>query len=69
MEALKIDARGLSCPQPVLLTMEALKQNAPRYEIVVDNHTAQQNVTRCLKRAGKTVTAAVSGEDITLTAE
>ena len=49
--------------------MEALKQNAPRYEIVVDNHTAQQNVTRCLKRAGKTVTAAISGEDITLTAE
>ena len=36
----KIDARGLSCPQPVLLTMEALKENKARYEIIVDNNTA-----------------------------
>jgi len=66
---MKIDARGLSCPQPVLLTMEALKKGAARYEIVVDNHTAQQNVTRCLKKAGKTVTCTEEGEDITLIAE
>ena len=42
METIKVDARGLSCPQPVLLTMEALKQDAARYEILVDDHTAQQ---------------------------
>ena len=69
MEPLKVDARGLSCPQPVLLTMEALKREAPRYEILVDNHTAEQNVTRFLKKAGKTVTVSVQGDDITLTAE
>ena len=69
MEPVKIDARGLSCPQPVLMTMEALKQGAPRYEIVVDNHAAQQNVTRCLERAGKSVSTTVCGDDITLTAE
>ena len=69
MDTVKIDARGLSCPQPVLLTMEALKQGAPRYEIVVDNHAAQQNVTRYLEKAGKSVSASVSGDDITLTAE
>ena len=40
METIKVDARGLSCPQPVLLTMEALKQDAARYEILVDDHTA-----------------------------
>ena len=51
----KIDARGLTCPHPVIFTMEALKTGAPRYEILVDNHTAQQNVTRCLKKAGKTL--------------
>lgn len=69
MDTLKVDARGLSCPQPVLLAMEALKQEAPRYEILVDNHTAEQNVTRFLKKAGKTVSVSASGDDITLTAE
>ena len=40
---IKVDARGLSCPQPVVLTMNALKTPASRYEITVDNHTAEQN--------------------------
>jgi len=66
---IKVDARGLSCPQPVLMAMEALKKNAECYEILVDNHTAEQNVTRCLKKAGKTVTSSESGEDILLTAK
>jgi len=69
MDTIKVDARGLSCPQPVLLAMEALKTPAPRYEILVDNHTAQQNVTRCLRRAGKAVSVSTDGDDITLTAE
>ena len=68
METIKVDARGLSCPQPVL-TMEALKQDAARYEILVDDHTAQQNVTRYLQKAGKTVTVSESGDSVTLSAE
>jgi len=66
---IKVDARGLSCPQPVLLAMEALKKDAECYEILVDNHTAEQNVTRCLKKAGKTVVSTETGEDILLTAK
>ena len=69
METIKVDARGLSCPQPVLLTMEALKQDAARYEILVDDHTAQQTVTRYLQKAGKTVTVSESGDSVTLSAE
>lgn len=69
MDTIKVDARGLSCPQPVILAMEALKKDAQKYEILVDNHTAQQNVTRCLKKAGKTVTVTEDGDDITLIAE
>jgi len=65
----KVDARGLSCPQPVLLTMEALKKDAPCYEILVDNHTAQQNVTRFLKKAGKDVSVTESDDAITLIAK
>lgn len=70
MDSVKIDARGLSCPQPVLLTMQALKQQpAPRYEILVDNPTARQNVTRFLEKSGKTVTVTENGGDILLAAE
>ena len=65
----KIDARGLSCPQPVLLTMEALKENKARYEITVDNNTAKGNVTRCLKKAGKNVTVKEEGDDFILIAD
>ena len=66
---IKVDARGLSCPQPVLMAMEALKKNAECYEILVDNHTAQQNVTRCLTKAGKKVSCTEAGDDITPVAE
>jgi TusA-related sulfurtransferase len=54
MAKITVDARGLSCPQPVLLTMRALKKDAECYEILVDNQTALGNVSRFVKNAGKT---------------
>ena len=63
MAKITVDARGLSCPQPVVLTMEALKKNAEAYEILVDNQTALNNVSRFAKNAGKTVSVTESGED------
>lgn len=45
-----IDARGLSCPQPVLATLEAIAGgNADRLEICVDTDTAVENITRAVK--------------------
>ncbi len=63
MAKITVDARGLSCPQPVVLAMEALKQNAQAYEILVDNRTALNNVSRFAKNAGKTVSFTASGAD------
>ena len=63
MAKITVDARGLSCPQPVVLTMEALKQNAEAYEILVDNQTALNNVSRFAKNAGKAVSVTESGDD------
>jgi selenium metabolism protein YedF len=51
-----VDARGLPCPQPVILTRSALQEGGPVLTIV-DNETAQQNVTRMAKKAGATVQA------------
>lgn len=48
-----IDARGLSCPIPVLKVQEAVKKTAPAtLEVLVDNQTALQNVTRFANHAG-----------------
>lgn len=45
-----IDARGLSCPQPVLATLEAMAEGtAERLEICVDTDTAVENITRAVK--------------------
>lgn len=63
----QIDARGLSCPQPVLLTQQALKENPAKVEVLVDNKTAQGNVSRFAAKAGYTVSTQEADGDYTLT--
>ncbi len=62
-----IDARGLSCPQPVLLTQQALKTQPQQVEVLVDNKTAQGNVTRFAAKAGYTVACREEAGDFILT--
>lgn len=45
----EVDARGLSCPEPVILTMNAVKGNTDEIEVKVDTNIAKENVTRFLK--------------------
>jgi len=54
--AVTVDARGLPCPQPVLLTRDALRES-DTVTTIVDNETAQHNVTRMAERAGCRVRA------------
>ena len=43
----EIDARGLNCPQPVILTKKALEElGEGEILVVVDNTTARENVSR-----------------------
>jgi selenium metabolism protein YedF len=51
-----VDARGLPCPQPVILTRKAL-QESDELTTIVDNETARQNVTRMAEKAGAVVQA------------
>ena len=42
-----VDARGLSCPQPVLMTLEKIKnQDRGELEVLVDTDTSKENVSR-----------------------
>lgn len=49
-----VDARGLACPQPVILTRDALEE-ATEVLTIVDNETARTNVTRLAERVGARV--------------
>ncbi len=61
-----VDARGLACPKPVLLTSEALEE-ADRVITIVDNEAARQNVSRLAQSRGCTVTVEQKGDGIYLT--
>lgn len=50
----EVDARGLPCPQPVIRTRKALQLGC-QVLAIVDNETAQKNVTRMAEKAGATV--------------
>jgi tRNA 2-thiouridine synthesizing protein A len=46
----EIDARGLSCPLPVIRTKKALEETSDQQlTVIVDNATARDNVTRLAK--------------------
>jgi tRNA 2-thiouridine synthesizing protein A len=51
-----VDARGLSCPQPVLLTISKLKKDGlETVEVLVDNDVSRENVCRAANSQGWTV--------------
>lgn len=49
-----VDARGLACPQPVILTKQALKK-AREVTVIVDNDTARRNVSMAAEKQGASV--------------
>jgi selenium metabolism protein YedF len=46
-----VDARGLACPQPVILTRNAL-QESDAVTTIVDNETSKSNVSRMAAKQG-----------------
>jgi TusA-related sulfurtransferase len=52
-----VDARGLSCPQPVLMTLDEIKAGETNeIEVLVDTDTSKENVARAAQSQGWTVT-------------
>jgi tRNA 2-thiouridine synthesizing protein A len=48
-----VDARGLSCPQPVLMTMHEIKKvGKGEIVILVDTDTSKENVSRAAESQG-----------------
>ncbi|MBN1930292.1 MAG: sulfurtransferase TusA family protein [Desulfobacterales bacterium] len=48
-----VDARGLSCPQPVLMLINALKKtDEGEIEVLVDTEASKENVSRAAEGKG-----------------
>jgi tRNA 2-thiouridine synthesizing protein A len=64
-----VDARGFSCPQPVIMTMNKMKElGSGQIEILVDTDTSKENVSRAATSKGWRVAEIRSeGSDYRLT--
>ncbi|NMC28092.1 MAG: sulfurtransferase-like selenium metabolism protein YedF [Syntrophomonadaceae bacterium] len=59
-----VDARGLSCPQPVILTKKLMDEKSGEEIVtIVDNPTARENVSKLAASQGYAVSVEVQGSD------
>ena len=65
----RVDVRGLSCPEPVIQTKNAMASKEAAYEVLVDNVVAKENVSRFVLHQGYQVSVKEDGEDFILTLE
>ena len=61
-----VDARGLSCPQPVILARNAIKTGEFPVEVLVETVTSRENVRRAAEKLGCTVQVEEMGDEFRL---
>lgn len=61
-----LDARGLSCPEPVIMIRKAMMSKENQYEMIVDNPTSRENVMRYAEHQGYHVSIAENDGEYTL---
>ncbi len=61
-----LDARGLSCPEPVIMIRKAMMSRENQYEMIVDNPTSRENVMRYAEHQGYTVSIREKDGEYTL---
>lgn len=66
----EVDARGLSCPEPVMMTVDAIKKHGSEtIRVLVSEVHTRQNVEKYAKSQGKNVSVRENGEDFELIIE
>lgn len=64
----EVDARGLSCPMPVIKTKNALESiEEGEIVVIVDDATSRDNVIRLAKSKGCTISEERMGDEFYLT--
>lgn len=64
-----LDARGLSCPEPVIMIRKAMMSKKNHYVMIVDNPTSRENVMRYAEHQGYRVTITEACGEYTLNME
>ena len=59
----QVDARGLSCPQPVILARKAIQEGVFPIEVLVETVTSRENVRRMAEKQGLKVAVEPSGDE------
>lgn len=62
-----VDARGLSCPEPLMLTAEALKNTDEPVKILVTEPHQKMNVEKLAKDRGKKATSVETADGFEVT--
>jgi tRNA 2-thiouridine synthesizing protein A len=61
-----VDARGLSCPQPVIMARNAIQTGQFPIEVLVETVTSRENVRRAAEKLGCTVQVEEIGDEFKL---
>lgn len=61
-----VDARGLSCPEPVILTMNEAKNGTKEFDVLVDAEVCKDNVKRYAENNGFNVDIKKEGSEYIL---
>lgn len=64
-----VDARGLSCPEPLMLTAEALKNSDESVKILVTEPHQKMNVEKYAKDYGRKAVSTESGDGFEIVIE
>jgi TusA-related sulfurtransferase len=60
----QVDAKGLSCPQPVILVHQKMKElKKGTFEVMVDTDTSRENISRLAINEGWEVVETKKTED------
>lgn len=62
-----LDARGLSCTEPVIMLSKAMMSKENKYQMIVDSPTAKENVSNYGKKQGYNVNITEQNGEYTLT--
>lgn len=63
----QVDARGFSCPQPVIMARQAVEEGEFPIEVLVETVTSRENVRRAVEKMGCTVEVEELGDEFRLT--
>jgi TusA-related sulfurtransferase len=65
----RIDARGLSCPQPVVLTQKVIQEGHDVLEVIIDNEVSKENILRLVNKSGMKSEIRKEGDDMVIIIE